>query len=99
MNYEIIKKVDDNMAKKLTEKTLMKKLNTMSQEELARIIFDLFKTNKSVEARLNLMILGDEYGSMLLEKYKKQLKKIFHSSNIVRTGLSMEQLRKIFCHC
>ena len=50
------------MAKKLTEKALVKRLNTMGQEELVKIISDLFKTNKSVEARLNLIILGDEYG-------------------------------------
>lgn len=54
----------------------LKKLNTMGQEELVKIISDLFKTNKSVEARLNLMILGDEYGSELLEKYKKTVQNI-----------------------
>lgn len=43
------------MAKKLTEKALIKNMNTMSREELIKIISDLFKTNKSVEARLNLM--------------------------------------------
>lgn len=59
------------MAKKLTEKALLKSLSAMKQEELIKIISDLFKTNKSVEARLNLMLIGDEYGSALLEKYKK----------------------------
>lgn len=49
----------------------------MSREELVKIISDLFKTNKSVEARLNLMILGDEYGNMLLEKYKNNYTKYF----------------------
>ena len=83
------------MAKKLTEKALVKKLNTMGQEELVKIISDLFKTNKSVQARLNLMILGDEYGSELLEKYKKQLYKIFDPSNIVRTGFSLERAQMI----
>ena len=83
------------MAKKLTEKSLVKKLNTMNQEELVKIISDLFKTNKSVEARLNLIILGDEYGRGLVEKYKKQLYKIFNPSNIVRTGLSLERAQMI----
>ena len=83
------------MAKKLTEKALVKKLNTMNQEQLVKIISDLFKTNKSVEARLNLMILGDEYGSELLEKYKKQLYKIFNPSNIVRTGFSLERAQMV----
>lgn len=83
------------MAKKLTEKSLVKKLNTMNQEELVKIISDLFKTNKSVEARLNLIILGDEYGSELLEKYKEQLYKIFNPSNIVRTGFSLERAQMI----
>lgn len=83
------------MAKKLTEKALVKKLSTMNQEELVKIISDLFKTNKSVEARLNLMILGDEYGNELLEKYKKQLYKIFNPSNIVRTGFSLERAQMV----
>lgn len=83
------------MAKKLTEKALVKKLNTMSQEELVKIISDLFKTNKSVEARLKLIILGDEYGNELLEKYKKQLYKIFNPSNIVRIGFSLERAQMI----
>lgn len=81
--------------KKLTEKALVKNLNTMNQEELVKIISDLFKTNKSVEAKLNLMILGDEYGSKLLEKYKKQLYKIFNPSNIVRTGFSLERAQRV----
>lgn len=54
-------KVEYEMAKKLTEKTLIIKLNIMNQEELVKIISDLFKTNKSVEARLNLMILDGEW--------------------------------------
>lgn len=34
------------MAKKLTEKALIKKLDTMSREELTKIIMDLFKISK-----------------------------------------------------
>ena len=83
------------MAKKLTEKALMKKLNTMDKEELVKLISDLFKTNKSVEARLNLMFIGEEYGNALLEKYKKQLYKIFNPSNIVRTGFSLERAQQV----
>ena len=83
------------MAKKLTEKTLLKKLNTMDKEELITIISDLFKTNKTAEARLNLLFLGEEYGNALLEKYKKQLYKIFNPSNIVRTGFSLEKAQQI----
>lgn len=60
-----------NMAKKLTEKALVKKLDTMSRVELTKIIVDFYKTNKSIEEGLSLMILGEEYGSALLEKYKK----------------------------
>lgn len=83
------------MAKKLTEKALLKKLNTMDKEELVKIISDLFKTNKTAEARLNLLFLGEEYGNALLEKYKKQLCKIFNPSNIVRTGFSLEKAQQI----
>ena len=83
------------MAKKLTEKALMKELNTMDKEELVTIISDLYKTNKTAEARLNLLFLGEEYGNALLEKYKKQLYKIFNPSNIVRTGFSLEKAQQI----
>lgn len=83
------------MAKKLTEKALIKKLNTMNKEELITIISDLYKTNKTAEARLNLLFLGEEYGNVLLEKYKKQLYKIFNPSNIVRTGFSLEKAQQI----
>lgn len=82
------------MAKKLTEKALVKKLNTMSQDELINIISDLFKTNKSVEARLNLMLLGEEYGNILLEKYKKRMYKIFNPSSF-RTGFSLEAAQAV----
>ncbi len=78
-----------------SEKALVKKLNAMNQEEFVKIISDLFKTNKFMEARLNLMILDDEYGSELLGKYKKQLYKIFNPSNIVRTGFSLERAQMI----
>ena len=83
------------MAKKLTEKALIKKLELMSRVELVKIITELFKTNKVVEARLNLLFLGDEYGSELLEKYKKQLYKIFNPTNIVRTGFSLERAKMV----
>ena len=83
------------MAKKLTEKALLKKLNTMDKEELVTIVSDLCKTNKTAEARLNLLFLGEEYGNALLEKYKKQLYKIFNPSNIVRTGFSLEKAQQI----
>ena len=81
--------------KKLTEKAILKSISAMKQEELIKIIFDLFRTNKAVEARLNLMLIGDEYGSALLEKYKKQLYKIFNPSNIARTGFSLERAQMI----
>ena len=83
------------MAKKLIEKALLKKLNTMDKEELVTIISDLYKTNKTAEARLNLLFLGEEYGNALLEKYKKQLYKIFNPSNIVRTGFSLQKAQQI----
>ena len=37
------------MAKKLTKKALIKKLDGMDQEEMKKIIVDLYKSNKSVE--------------------------------------------------
>ena len=77
------------------EKAILKSLSAMKQEELIKIIFDLFRTNKAVEARLNLMLIGDKYGSALLEKYKKQLYKIFNPSNIARIGFSLEKAQMI----
>lgn len=83
------------MEKKLTEKALIKKLETLSKEELLNIIVDFYRTSKSVEAGLSLMILGDEYGNSLLEKYKKQLDKIFNPSDIVRMGFSLENAQRV----
>lgn len=83
------------MAKKLTDKALAKKLDGMNREELAQIIIELFKTNKHVEERLNMLLLEDKYGEALLEKYKKQMYKIFNPTNIVRTGFSLENAKMI----
>lgn len=81
--------------KKLTEKTLIKKLESMKQEELRKIIADLFKTNKLVEESISLMLLDEEYGNALLEKYKKRMYKIFNPSDIVRSGFSLESAQTI----
>lgn len=83
------------MAEKLTEKTLVKKLESLSKKELQDIIVNFYKTNKSVEAGLSFMILGEDYGNELLEKYKKQLYKIFNPSDIVRTGFSLERAQMV----
>ena len=83
------------MAKKLTEKVLVKKLESLRKEELMNIIVDFYKTNKAVEAGLSLMILGEDYGNTLLEKYKSQLYRIFNPSDIVRTGFSLERAQMV----
>lgn len=59
------------MSKKLTEKSLEKKLHNMGTEELIQIIMSLYRSNKSVEQSINLQIIGDAYGNELLEKYKR----------------------------
>lgn len=83
------------MAKKLTEKALVNKLESFSKEELMNIIVDFYKSNKSVEEGLILMILGEDYGNALLEKYKKQLFKVFNPSAAVETGFSLERAQMI----
>lgn len=83
------------MAKKLTEKALIKKLDGMNQEELNKIIVDLYKSNKSVEEGISLLFLGEDYGCVLLEKYKKRMHKIFNTTNILRTGFSLESAQMI----
>lgn len=83
------------MAKKLTEKVLIKKLESMNKEELMSIIVEFYKTSKSVETGLALMFLGEDYGNVLLEKYKKQLYKIFNPSDIVRCGFSLENAQRV----
>ena len=56
------------MSKKLTEKSLEKKLHNMGTEELIQIIMSLYRSNKSVEQGINLQIVGDTYGNELLER-------------------------------
>ena len=51
------------MSKKLTEKSLEKKLHNMGTEELIQIIMSLYRSNKSVEQSINLQIIGDAYGN------------------------------------
>ena len=48
-----------------------------------------------MEAKLNLLFLGEEYGNVLLERHKKQLYKIFNPTDIVRTGFSLEKAQQI----
>ena len=59
------------MLKKLTEKSLEKKLHNMGTEELIQIIMSLYQSNKSVAQSINLQIIGDAYGNELLEKYEE----------------------------
>lgn len=75
------------MAKKLTEKALVKNLEIMSRVELVKIITELFKTNKVVEARLNLLFLGDAYHDAVImaskdeelyQLWKDRLEYIYH---------------------
>ena len=83
------------MAKKLSEKALVKKLNTMSQEELVQLISELFKTNRDVEAKLNYKMLGEDYIAPLLEKNMKQLEKLFFSTSASRNGFSLEKAESV----
>lgn len=83
------------MAKKLTEKSLEKKLRKMSIEELMQMVMSLYRSNKSVEQSINLQMLGDTYGNELLEKYKKRLHKIFNPSDIVQTGFSLDNAQQV----
>lgn len=83
------------MAKKLSEKALIKKLNTMSQEELVQLISELFKTNRDVEAKLNYKMLGEDYIAPLLEKNMKQLEKLFFSTSALRNGFSLEKAESV----
>lgn len=86
---------DVEMSKKLTEKSLEKKLHNMVTEELIQIIMSLYRTNKSVEQSINLQIIGDAYGNELLEKYKKRIYKIFNPSDIVRMGFSIDTAQQV----
>lgn len=63
----------------------------MDEDELKQILLELFKTSRTVQARLNLMFLEEEYGKTILEKYKKRLLKIFNS----RQGFSLEKAKAV----
>lgn len=79
------------MVKKLTVKSLGKKLHDMSEDELIHLIMNLYISNQFVEQSVNLKILGDTYGDQLLNTYKKKLNKIFNS----RRGLSLENAQQV----
>ena len=79
------------MVKKLTVKSLDKKLHDMSEDELIHLIMNLYISNQFVEQSVNLKILGDTYGDQLLNTYKKKLNKTFNS----RRGLSLENAQQV----
>jgi len=83
------------MAKKLSEKSLMKKLEKMDKEQLQQIILDLYKSSAAMSDGINMLIQGEVFGKELLEKYKKKLYKVFYPTNIVRTGFSLERAQDI----
>ena len=83
------------MAKKLSEKSLMKKLEKMDKEQLQQIILDLYKSSAAMSDGINMLIQGEVFGKELLEKYKKKLYKVFYPTNIVRTGFSLEKAQDI----
>ena len=83
------------MPKKLTEKTLKKKLQDMDQEALIQLVLDLYRADKSVEQSINLRLVGEAYGNELLEKYKKKLSKMFDPSRAVQRGFSIEEAQHI----
>ena len=87
----ILLKGDVKMVKKLTVKSLDKKLHDMSEDELIHLIMNLYISNQFVEQSVNLKILGDTYGNQLLNTYKKKLNKIFNS----RRGLSLENAQQV----
>lgn len=91
----VLGKGDIEMSKKLTEKSLEKKLHNMCVEELIQMIMSLYRSNESAEQSINLQIVGDAYGNELLEKYKKRLYKIFNPSDIVRMGFSLENAQQV----
>lgn len=91
----VLGKGDIEMSKKLTEKSLEKKLHNMCVEELIQMIMSLYRSNESAEQSINLQIVGDAYGNELLEKYKKRLYKIFNPSDIVRMGFSLENAKQV----
>lgn len=84
-------KADVKMVKKLTVKSLDKKLHDMSEDELIHLIMNLYISNQFVEQSVNLKILGDTYGDQLLNTYKKKLNKTFNS----RRGLSLENAQQV----
>lgn len=83
------------MARKLSEKLLIKKLEKMNEEQLQQIIVDLYKSSVAISNGINMLIQGEVFGKELLEKYKKKLYKVFNPANIVRTGFSLEKAQDI----
>ena len=83
------------MAKKLSEKSLMRRLEKMDKEQLQQIILDLYKSSAAMSDGINMLIQGEVFGKELLEKYKKKLYKVFYPTNIVRTGFSLEKAQDI----
>ena len=86
------------MSKKLTEKSLEKKLHNMGTEELIQIIMSLYRSNKSVEQSINLQIIGDAYHDAIVaagqdeelyKLWKDRLESVLH--DFAGFGWGMEE--------
>ena len=83
------------MAKKLSEKSLMRRLEKMDKEQLQQIILDLYKSSAAMSDGINMLIQGEVFGKELLEKYNNNLYMFFYTTNIVRKCFSLEKAQDI----
>ena len=55
------------MARKLSEKQLIKKLEKMDKEQLQQTIVDLYKSSAAISDGINMLMRGEAFGKELLE--------------------------------
>ncbi len=83
------------MARKLSEKQLIKKLEKMDKEQLQQTIVDLYKSSAAISDGINMLMQGEAFGKELLEKYKKKLYKVFFPTNFAKAGFSLKTAQDI----
>ena len=83
------------MKKEMTIPEVKKKLANLEQTELVQSLCGLYKNCDYAEQAINLKLLDKTYGERLLQQYQDRMYKIFFPYDIVRSGFSLSDAKRV----
>lgn len=86
---------NEKMKRRITLPDLKKRLKEMDKTDLEKLIYNMYKENKTVEQLVNVEFLGREYEEEQWKEYDAKLEKLFYPKDIVRTGFSAVAAKKV----